>query len=193
MRLWIVFAVSVSFATAASGAEQAVYKCVKADGSVVFSPQACGKGAQEVKMRTGIRAANGEQSSPSAAGSSAGSAPAASAKTDAVRDISDGIDDSHCRDDARKLYVEPNTSSIARAKAELHALERRSWVGGAASTRQILDETDQTHMASLRGLIATEESRADATRADSQKRVDEALTKCDVRKREVQENHKHGN
>ncbi|MEO7064049.1 MAG: DUF4124 domain-containing protein [Dokdonella sp.] len=193
MKLWIVFAVSVGFATAASGAEQAVFKCVKSDGSVVFSAQTCGKGAQEVKMRAGSRAANVEQSPRSAAGSSVAPADAVSAKIDAVRDISEGIDDSHCRDDARKLYVEPNTSSSARAKAELKALEGRSWVGGAASTRQILDETDQTHMASLRSLIATEESRADATRADSQKRVDEALTKCDVRKREVQESHKHVN
>jgi len=165
-----------------------VFRCKDANGGTVFSPTPCGKDSREVTLRVGNQ---GASTPPTSAAPE--SKPQTPAKVDAIRDISDGVTDSHCRDDARNLYVSPNTSSLERAQAELRALERRSWVGGSAANRQILAETDETHAASLRGLIATEQQNAAATRADSQRRVDEAIAKCDARKREVEESRKRGN
>lgn len=161
-----------------------VFKCKDANGGTIFSPTPCGKGAQEVTLRAGTQGVDAV---------APGVPQSAPTKVDAIRDISDGVADSHCRDDARNLYIAPSTSSLVQAQAELRRLEERSWVGGSASTRQILSETDQAHMASLRSLIATEQFSADATRMNSQKRVDEALAKCDVRKQEVEESRKHVN
>lgn len=192
VRLSALWAVA-AFATSIANGAPSIYKCKDANGGTVFLPTPCGKGVQEVQLHSGNREAATGQASKDANESPAADKQPAPVKVDAIRDISDGVADSHCRDDARKLYIEPDTSSLAHAQAELQALQGRSWVGGSASSRQILDETDQTHMASLRGLIATEQARADATRADSQKRVDGALSQCNDRKRELEESRKRGN
>jgi len=167
-----------------------VFKCKDANGGVIFSPTPCGKGAQEVKLPGSNKDAPTEHASNDGRASPITANQPPPAKVDAVRDISDAMDDKHCRDDAHNLYVSPNTTSLERAQAELHALERRSWTGGSAANRQILAETDEAHAASLRGLIATEQQSADSLRAESQRRVDDALAKCDVRQREVLESRK---
>ena len=164
-----------------------VFKCKEANGGTVFSPTPCGKDAKEVTLRAG------NQGAPTLSTSAVHEAkPPTPVKVDAVRDISDVVADTHCREDAHTLWVEPNTSSLVHAQEELSALERRQWSGGSNANRQILEENDQTHMASLRSLIATEKQNASATRADSQRRVDDAIAKCDVRKREVEESRKRG-
>ncbi len=186
MRILLICAMLI--ASPAYGGQ--VFKCKDANGGVIFSPAPCGKGAQEVKLPGSKNDAPAERAPNDGRASPAAVYQLPPAKVDAIRDISDGMDDKHCRDDARNLYVSPNTVSLERAQRELRALEGRSWTGGSAANRQILAETDEAHMASLRGLIATEQQSADSVRAESQRRVDDALAKCDVRQREVLESRK---
>lgn len=156
----------LGIAIPASGyAAQQVYKCTTANG-VVFSPRPCGPAAKLV----------GEI--PSASQS-----PAAP-QNDAVREISDSVADTRCRDDARALYREPDMRSIAQAQREMDEISRRTWYGYDARQVQIMVAQDQTRLVTLRGLIATEQARADAVRAESRKRVDAAMEKCEVAKRE---------
>jgi hypothetical protein len=150
--------------------EQQVFKCTKADGSVIFSPQPCGANAKEQHVGVTPRAGSADANAP--------------IENDAVRDISNSVADSRCRDDAHKLYVEPDTSALARAQSELKQVEGRRWVGGSAANRQMAALNDETHAASLRSLIATEGARIDAARAESRKRVDEALRTCDEQKQQ---------
>jgi hypothetical protein len=150
---------------ATAEAESAIYKCVKADGSTVFSPSPCGKGAKEI----GVPKAPNASPSPQA--------------NDAIRDISDAVAATHCREDAEKLYVEPDTSAIARAEADIRAAEHRYWVGDTAQAQQMASD-DATRVIGLRNVIATERARVDAQRTDSRKRVDAALAVCAEQKRQ---------
>jgi hypothetical protein len=144
-------------------AESTIFKCTKADGSTVFSPTPCGKGAREI----GVPKPSTLPASPS---------------NNAIRDISDGVSDTHCRDDAQKLYVEPDTSAIARAEADIRATEHRYWIGDTAQAQQMASD-DATRVVGLRNVIATERTHVDAQRAESRKRVDEALARCEDQKR----------
>jgi hypothetical protein len=155
--------VLIVMATPSVYAETSIYKCSKPDGSVVFSPTPCGKGAREVGVPKP---------------SSVSQAPAA----DAVRDISDTVADTRCREDAAKLYVAPDTSAITRAEADIRAAEQRYWVGNTAQAQQMASD-DATRVVGLRNLIATERVRVDSQRAESQKRVDAALAQCTEQKR----------
>lgn len=146
-------------------AETQIYKCTKADGSVVFAPKPCGANAKEIEVRGGA------------------SAP----PNDAIRDISDGVEDSRCRDRARALYNAGDTTAIMRAQAELKAVENRAWIGQNEAQIQLLVQQDGTRAASLRALIASEQARLDSTRSESQRRVDDALSKCDDLARERRE------
>ena len=143
-------------------AESTIYKCMKADGSTVFSPTPCGKDAKEI-------------------GVPKSSDPAAVPANDAIRDISDSVSDSRCRNDAQKLYVEPDTSAIARAEADIRATQNRYWVGNTAQAQQMASD-DATRVVGLRNVIATERTRVEAQRAESRKRMDEALARCDEQK-----------
>lgn len=145
-------------------AEREIFKCTKPDGSTVFSPTPCSKSATAIQVPRSDKAA----------------AP----QNDAIRDISDSVADSHCRDDAHKLYIEPDTSAIVRADREMREIQGRTWVGGSAANRQLMAANDETHIASLRGLIATEQARAEAVRKESRARVDAALLQCDKLKSE---------
>jgi len=148
-----------------AAAESAVYKCTKQDGSVVFSPTPCGRGAKEI----------GVPKSPSLSSPST---------NDAIRDISDGVSDSRCRDDAHKLYVDPDTSAIARAERDIGEIQGRSWYSANNPAQaQLMASQDATRVVGLRTLIATESARADVVRAESRKRVAEALAQCEERKR----------
>jgi hypothetical protein len=144
-------------------AEKAIYKCSGPNGSTVFSPTPCGKNAKEVDVS--------KSSSLSAAPSN-----------DAIRDIRDNVSDIRCRDDAQKLYVEPDTSAIVRAQADIRAAEHRYWVGDSAQAQQMASD-DATRVIGLRNVIATEQARVDAQRAESRKRVDDALRRCEEQKR----------
>lgn len=168
MRLVAGIAIALMVPAVASAATQ-IYKCTKADGAVVFAPTPCGNGAKEV-----------------------GASSTAKALTDtpqnhAIRDISDGVDDAHCRDSAHALYRTPDDAAINRAQNELQAVESRTWTGRNEAAAQILNEQDRTRAASLRALISSEQARIDSARADSRRRVDDALAKCAdlTRKRQV--------
>jgi hypothetical protein len=145
-------------------AESTIYKCTKPDGSTVFSPSPCGKGAQEIGV-------------PKAANSS--NAPS----TDAIRDISDSVADSRCRDAARQLYVEPDRSAIVNAENEIKRLQSRAWTGDPNQAQQMASD-DATRVVGLRNVIATERAHIDVQRTESRKRVDDALARCDEQKRE---------
>jgi hypothetical protein len=146
-------------------AESTIYKCAKADGSTVFSPTPCGKGAKEIGVPK----------------SSNLSAPSSN---DAIRDISDSVSDSRCRDDAQRLYVDPDMSEILRAQGQIREIQNRSWYSrGNPAAAQLMANEDATRVVALRNLIATEQARVDVQRAESRKRVDEALVRCDDQKR----------
>jgi hypothetical protein len=167
-RIALVIALSVFACTA--HAEKAIYKCSGPGGSTVFSPTPCGKGAKEIDVSK----------------SSSLSAPASN---DAIRDISDSVADTNCRDDARKLYVEPDSSAITRAESDIREIQGHRWVAGnnPAQAQQMASD-DGTRIIGLRNVIATERARVDAQRTESRKRVDEALAHCDDQKhaREVE-------
>lgn len=146
----------------AAGAETQIYKCSKADGSVVFAPRPCGANAKEIELR-------GSASVP---------------PSDAVQDISDSVSDSRCRDRARALYNAGDATALVRAQVELYAVENRVWSGQNSAQIQLLVQQDGARAASLRALIASEQARIDSTRAESQRRVDDAMAKCDDLARE---------
>jgi hypothetical protein len=161
------------FALCAHGlwAESTIYKCAKADGSTVFSPTPCGKDAKEI----GVPKASDVASQPS---------------NNAIRDISDSVADIHCRDTARSLYVDPDTSAISRAKSEIAEIQSHAWVSANnPAAAQLMANEDATRVVGLRNLIATEQARVDGQRADSRKRADEALAKCAEEKRRRDEQH----
>jgi uncharacterized protein DUF4124 len=161
-RKQLLFAAAI-FASSNAIAEKAIYKCQGTNGTV-FSPTPCGNGAKAV-----------------AAPTTASDTPA---PNDAIQDISDGVADSRCRDDARKQYVEPDTSAIARAERDLSEIQGRSWYSANNPAQaQLMASQDATRVVALRNLIATESARADAVRAESRKRVDEALAQCEEQKR----------
>lgn len=166
-RVWLCGGLALfGLAIPVSGyAAQQVYKCTTANG-VVFSPRPCGPAAKVVET---IPSASQSPSAP---------------QNDAVRAISDSVADTRCRDDARALYREPDMRSIAQAQREMDEISRRKWYGYDARQVQIMEAQDQTRLVTLRGLIATEQARADAVRAESRKRVDAAMEKCEVAKRE---------
>jgi hypothetical protein len=171
--------VALVVCVSAHAGEQAVYKCKQNNGSVVFSPQPCGKNAQPMKVEVTPRAAP-------AATNEAVAPPAKPnvSENAAIRDISDGVADTNCRDDANRLYVEPDTSAIAKAEADIRELQSHRWVAAnnPAQAQQMASD-DGTRIIGLRNVIATERARADAQRAESRKRVDEALKRCDDQKR----------
>jgi hypothetical protein len=168
-----VCALMVLFALCAHGlwAESTIYKCTKADGSTVFSPTACGKEAKEI----GIPKSSSSSAPPS---------------RDAIRDISDSVADSRCRDDAQRLYVEPDTSVIARAESDIREIQGHRWVAGnnPAQAQQMASD-DGTRMIGLRNVIATEQARVDAQRSESRKRVDAAMATCAEEKLRRDEQH----
>ncbi len=149
----------------AAHAEKAVYKCAGPNGSTVFSPAPCGKDAKEVDV-------------------SKSSSLSASSSNDALRDISDSVADTRCRDDAQKLYVEPDTSAIVRAEKDIRELQSQQWYSDTnpAQAQQMASDNG-TRTIGLRNVIATEQARVDAQRAESRKRVDEALRRCEEQKR----------
>jgi hypothetical protein len=161
--LGVGIAVFLALCVVHADAESTIFKCTKADGSSVFSPTPCGKDAKEI----GVPKSSSLSVSPS---------------NDAVRDISNSVSDSRCRDDAQRLNVEPDTSAIARAEADIRATEHRYWVGDSAQAQQMASD-DATRVVGLRNVIATERARVDVQRAESRKRVDEALAKCEDQKR----------
>jgi hypothetical protein len=159
----LAFAVALTCASVAH-AEKTIYKCAGPNGSTVFSPTPCGKNAKEVDVS--------KTSSLSAAPSN-----------DAIRDISDTVADTNCRDDARKLYVEPDTSVIARAEHDIRELQSQQWYSaGNPGQAQQMASDNGTRTIGLRNVIATEQARADAQRAESRKRMDEALKRCEEQK-----------
>ena len=146
-------------------AEKSIYKCPGPNESTIFSPTPCGKNAKEVN----VSKATSLSTPPS---------------NDAIRDISDNVSDIHCRDDARKLYIEPDTSAIVRAEAAIRDTQHRAWYSESnpAQAQQMASD-DATRVVSWRNVIATEQARVDTQRAESRKRVDEALTRCEDDKR----------
>lgn len=159
-----------AFACAAGKAlaATAIYKCTKPDGSVVFAPTSCGSNAKTIVA----------PSPPLSAGME-GAPPAVVPQDAAIRAIHDSVEDSHCRDDAHALYREPDHSALNQAQAEIGALEKRIWAGRNAAAVQILAGQDQTRIAALRGIVATEQARIDAGRTESRRIVAEAIAKCD--------------
>jgi len=147
-------------------AETAVYKCAKPDGIVVFTPTPCGANAKTVVA-------------PRQPGTAVIAAPKPAAPNAAIQAIHDGVEDAHCRDEAHALYREPDRSALTRAQDEINTLEKRTWTGRNAAAIQILVEQDRTRIASLRGIVATEQMRIDTARTEAQHRVDDAIAKCD--------------
>src|SRR5262245_11771127 len=112
----------------AAHAEKTVYKCSGPNGSTVFSPSPCGKNAKEVDVSK-------SPSSPTAP------------PNDAIRDISDNVADIRCRDDAQRLYVEPDISAIAQAKTQLSEIQGRSWYSeGNPAAAQLMANEDATRV-----------------------------------------------
>jgi hypothetical protein len=161
--LQLCVALSLGLCAVRAHSESTIFKCTKADGSTVFSPTPCGKGAQEI-------------------GVPKSTIPAASPSSNAIREISNSVSDSHCREDAQKLYVEPDTSAITRAEADIRATEHRYWIGDTVQAQRMASD-DATRVVGLRNVIATERTHVDAQRAESRKRVDEALARCEDQKR----------
>lgn len=145
-------------------AEKTIYKCAGPNGTV-FSPAPCGKDAKMVAAPTTT-------------------SDAAPASSDAIRDISDSVADANCRDDARKLYIDPDTSAIVRAQNDISEAQHRAWYsGGNPAQAQQMASDDATRVVGLRNVIATEQARVDTQRTESRKRVDEALVRCEDQKR----------
>jgi len=170
MRIPQILAVAIaSYCASAAHVEKTVYKCSGPNGSTVFSPTPCGKNAKEVDVSK----------------SSSLSAPQSN---DAIRDIGDTVADTNCRDDARKLYVEPDTSVIARAEQDIRELQSQQWysAGNPAQAQQMASDNGSRTIG-LRNVIATEQARVDAQRTESRKRVDEALRRCEEQKRAREE------
>jgi hypothetical protein len=177
----IALAVLLGIAPFAVGA-QTVYKCTKADGSVMFSQNPCGKDAKIVMD---------DRSSPkntSASDNGDAKSPASQPTTDPnVQAISDSVDDSNCRRDAQRLATVPSTERINQAQAELGRLESIGVVdsaGNVNSYSQSVGQSDVQQIADLKEFISAEQASINAQAADSQKRVDEALAACDRKKTE---------
>ena len=177
----IAFAVLLGIAPFAVGA-QTVYKCTKADGSVMFSQNPCGKDAKIVMD---------DRSSPknTSAGENGDAKSSASQPTTDpnVQAISDSVDDSNCRRDAQRLATVPSTERINQAQAELGRLESIGVVdsaGNVNSYSQSVSQPDVQQIADLKEFISAEQASINAQAADSQKRVDEALAACDRKKSE---------
>jgi hypothetical protein len=149
----VSYFVALGICCPAAAGEQAVYKCKQDNGSVVFSPQPCGKNAQPMKVEVTPRAA------PVVADETVALPVKQNVPENAaIRDISDSVADTRCRDDARKLSVEPDTSAIAKAEADIREIQSRSWYSqGNPAGAQLMANEDATRVVALRNLIATEQ------------------------------------
>ena len=178
----IALAVLLGIAPFAVGA-QTVYKCTKADGSVMFSQNPCGKDAKIVMD---------DRSSPkntSASDNGDAKSPASQPTTDPnVQAISDSVDDSNCRRDAQRLATVPSTERIDQAQADLARLQSQIGADSTASANsyyaQPVGQSDAQQIADLQEFISSERANINAQGAESQKRVDEALAACDRKKSE---------
>lgn len=172
VKAWMIAVALLAAPVAALAGEQKVFKCVSPNGSVTFSPQPCGSNAREVKVGVTPR---GQTSSDRAV--------AKTTQYNAVQAISDSVANSRCRDDARKLYQEPDVSTILRAETEIREIQGRAWYGDSALALQLASE-DATRVVALRNLISSERARVDEARAESQRRMDAALARCDELKQQ---------
>jgi len=150
----------LAYATPAS-AGQAIYRCTGSGGAVVFSPTPCGADAKQISAATP-------------------NAPiAAPAENAAIKAISAGREDAHCRDAARALYIEPDKSALERAERDAHQIQSRVWSGRNQYQVQMLAAQDRQALIGLQSIIAAEQGRLESARAASRQRVDLALAECD--------------
>ena len=149
----------------AAHAEKKVYKCTNADGSLVFSPNPCGAGAQEQKVDAG--SASSDVPAPSATSPQApGSAPAQD---------SEALD-AKCRDDAQALLVYPAEGSLQALMQHQAELVR------AYAADQKASEGIKVQIGTLDGQIAAEQERIAQGRSRVDRIYRDAITKCDARK-----------
>jgi colicin import membrane protein len=150
----------------AAHAEKKVYKCTNADGSLVFSPNPCGAGAQEQKVDAGSAQANapGTPATPPQMPSTVPAAPDSEAE------------DAKCRDDAQRLAVYP-------AEGNLQALmQHQAELVRAYAADQQASEAIKVQIGTLDGAIATEQERIAQGRSRVDRAYRDAIAKCDARK-----------
>jgi hypothetical protein len=167
------------------GGEQKVYKCVGPNDSVVFSPQPCGASAQEVNVDV----------TPHAVSSSTPDTLTASKRAQqndadaSLRAMSDSVADAQCERDARKLYIEPDTSEIANLQMQIAGLESSQYMSNTSqgmtvtAQSQLMQQSDRARAASLRAVVATKQMQNETVRTESRKLMQEALLRCDQQKR----------
>ena len=160
----IVF-VAVSLLFAMPVHAQKVYKCTDAGGHTVFSQYECDKDAKAIMDLPKSTA------SPT------------TTSDKALKDIASEADHSGCRIDAEKLATYPSTVKIDQARAEIAALEDETHVGTRVEN-EVWRQGTENKIVGLRQLISQEEARNDIVRAESDKRVQAALSECDKKKME---------
>jgi len=159
---------------------QKVYKCT-VNGIVTFSQQECGKDSKQIADIPKSRA-------PAAQDDAIGGATHGQQKNydDAnLRAISNSVADAQCERDARKLYIEPDTSEIDALQAQIKRLESSQYMSNTrngmtyTAQSQLIEQADRTRAASLRSVVATKQAQNEAIRTESRKAMQEALVRCD--------------
>jgi hypothetical protein len=153
-------------AASATHAEKKVYKCTNADGSLVFSPNPCGTGAQELHVDAGsapsetpVGATNG---APAAA--VAGTAPDGEAE------------DAKCKNDAQNLIVYPGEGNLQMMQQHQAELVR--------AYAAYANEATKIEIGNLDVGITAEQERIANERARVDRAYRAAIEKCDARTRE---------
>jgi hypothetical protein len=171
MRISVMLLLAAILSSLLSGraahAEKKVYRCTNADGSLVFSPNPCGAGEQEMKVDAGSAPAN-MPATPATSPQGPASAPAAAPDG--------GAEDAKCRDDAQGLLVYP-------AEGNLQALmQHQTELVRAYAADQKASEAIKVQIGTLDGAIAAEEERIAQGRSRVDRTYRDAIAKCDARK-----------
>jgi hypothetical protein len=163
---WFLFATILSClpAVRAAHAEKKVYKCINANGSMVFSPDPCDASAQALKVDAGSAPV-----APPAASATSPPTPAAPA-ANAL--------DAKCRDEARRLRVYPGEVNLQAL------LQQQAGLVRAYATEQTAPEAMKVRIGNLDVAIAAEQERIAQARSSVDRSYRDAIAKCDARRAE---------
>ena len=164
---WFLFATILSClpAVRAAHAEKKVYKCINANGSMVFSPDPCDASAQALKVDAGSAPVAPPASSATSPPTPA--APAANAL------------DAKCRDEARRLRVYPGEVNLQAL------LQQQAGLVRAYATEQKAPEAIKVRIGNLDVAIAAEQERIAQARSSVDRGYRDAIAKCDARRAEA--------
>jgi hypothetical protein len=168
MRFLFLFLLLCLF-VAAAHADRKVYKCTDANGSAVFSPDPCGKGAQEMKVD--VKAPDSPppvETKPQS--KSTAPRPSDAAAAEAPIDA----DDMKCQSQALRLRTYPSEANLQMLVQRQGDLMR--------NYAQSASEAVKIQIGNLDNTIAVEQARISEARQKVDRAVADAMAKCDALK-----------